>query len=284
MKKLILIGLGFVLAVAVFGVAGFAYAQTQEPPQPENTEGPEFPFGRGEWSRGSRGGMQGGRPDMASGGMMGFGLDEGEQGPLHEYLWPAIVDAFGLTDVQADTFEVVRDTLQGIRSDFSQEETLEAMKQAKTTAIENALADGAITEEQAEQWLERLEQSEGFPPKMPDGEHGRADSFRRGFSNGVKFGRQMIINHEYMDAAIADVLDISIDELEELRTEEGFNWKVYAEEQGLSEDEIIAMHTEILTNAVNAALEDGAITQEQADQILERIENFEPGSRPSARP
>ncbi len=36
MKKLVLIGLGFVLAVAVFGVAGFAYAQTQEPPEPQN--------------------------------------------------------------------------------------------------------------------------------------------------------------------------------------------------------------------------------------------------------
>ena len=284
MKKLFLIGFGFVLAVAVFGVAGFAYAQTQEPPEPQSAESPEFPFGRGGWSRSSRDGMQGGQPGMAPGGMMGFGLDAGEQGPLHEYLWPAIVDAFGLTDEQATAFEIVRETMQGIRSDFSQEETHDAMKQATTTAIENALADGAITEEQAERWLERLEQSEGIAPKMPGGGRSRADSYRQGFSKGVKFGRQMIINHEYLDAAIADALDISVEELEALRTEEGFHWKVYAEEQGLSEDEIVAMHTEIVTNAVNAALEDGAITQEQADQILERLENFEFGPPPSGRP
>ena len=281
MKKLFLIGLGFVLAVAVFGVAGFAYAQTQEPPETQSADGSEFPFGRGGWSRGSRGGMRGGQSGMVPGGRMGFGLVDGEQGPLHDYLWPAIVDVFGLTDEQADAFEIARETMDEIRSDFSQEETRDAMKQATTTAIENALADGAITEEEAEQWLERLEQSEGFSPKMPGS---GADSYRQGFAKGVKFGRQMVINHEYVDAAIADALDISVDELEALRTEEGFTWKAYAEEQGLSEDEIVAMHTEIMTNAVNAALEDGAITQEQADQILERLGNFEYGTRPYGRP
>ena len=59
MKKLFLIGLGFVLAVAVFGVAGFAYAQTQEPPEDPGSASPEFPYGRGGWSRGARGGMMG---------------------------------------------------------------------------------------------------------------------------------------------------------------------------------------------------------------------------------
>lgn len=147
------------------------------------------------------------------------------------------------------------------------------MKEAMTAAIESALADGAITEDQAAQWLERLEQSDGRPPKMPFGGRGKDGDYRQGFANGVRFGRQMMINHEYVDAAIADALEISVDELQELRTEDGFSWRAYAEEQGLSEEEILTLHTEILTNAVNAALEDGAITQEQADQILERLEN-----------
>jgi hypothetical protein len=268
MKKLLLIGIGFVLAIAVFGVAGFALAQTQEPPETETAEGPEFPYGRGGWSRGSHGGMMGGPMGFAPGGMMDFGLDEGETGLLHDYLWPAVAEAFGLTEEQIEAFEIVRDTIQGIREDLTQEEIFEAMKQAKTTAIENALADGAITEEQAEQWLERLEQMEGFAP-------GKAGDFRRGFSRGVQVGRQMMINHEYMEAAIAEALDISVEEFQELRTEEGFNLKTYADEQGLTDEEFNALHIEILTNAVNAALEDGAITQEQADGILERLENAE---------
>lgn len=272
MKKLVLIGLGFVLAVAVFGVAGFAYAQTQEPPEPQNADGSEFPNGRGGWSRGTRGGMQGGQMNFAS-GMMGFGLEDGEEDPLHNYLWPAIVDAFGLTDEQVDAFALVRETMQGIRSDFSQEETRDAFKHAMITAIDNALAEGAISEDQAAQWLERMEQGEDRPPNMPFGGRGQADGYRKGFANGMKFGRQMVLNHEYIDAAIAEALDVTVDKLQEMRTEDGFSWKVYVEEQGLSEDEIAAMHFEVLTNAVNAALEDDAITQDQADQILERLEN-----------
>lgn len=273
MKKLILIGLGFILAVAVFGVAGYAYAQTQEPPESETTESTIFPHGRGGWGRGAQAGMMGSDADFAPGGMMGFGLDEGETGPLHDYVWPAIAEAFGLSDEQIEAFEIVRETIQGIRADLSQEEIRDTMRQAMTTAIENALEDGAITEEQAEQWLERLEQMQGLPG-MPFG--GRGGNFRQGFSKGVNFGRQMMVNHEYLDAAIADALEISEDELEEMRTEEGFNWKTYAtEELGLSDEESTALFKEIFTNAVNAALEDDAITQEQADWVLERLETFE---------
>ena len=142
------------------------------------------------------------------------------------------------------------------------------MRSAMTTAVENALADGAITKEQAEAWLERLEQMEA----MPFGGRGRAGSYRQGFSSGLQFSRQMMVNHEYMDAAIAKALDISVDELQELRSEEGFNLLAYAEAKDLSDEEISALRTEILTNAVNAALEDGAITQAQADWVLERLE------------
>lgn len=268
MKKLFLIGVGFVLAVAIFGVAGFAYAQTQNPP---TTDGPEFPYGRAGLSRGSHGSMVGGQMNAVPGEMMGFGLDKDEAGPLHDYLWPALAEAFGLTDEQIEAFEIVRETLQGIRADLTQEEIRDTMKQAMTAAIENALADGAITDEQAEAWLERLEQVDG----MPFGGRGRVGNFRQGFANGMKVERQMMFNHEYLDAAIADALDMTVEELAEIKTENGFNLKTYADEQGLSEEEFTALHSEIFTNAVNMALDDGAITQEQADWVLEHLENFE---------
>jgi hypothetical protein len=275
MKKLFLIGMGFVLAVAVFGTAGFVYAQTQEPPEPQTNNETEFPYGSGGWDRGTPGGRMGGRKGIAPGGMMGWGLDEGEGGPLHDYLWPALAEAFGLSNEQVEAFEIVRETMQGIRENLSQEEIRDAMQLAMTTAIEDALADGAITEEQAEQWLERLEQMEGFAPRMPFGGRGEAGIYRQGFSNGFKVGRQMMINHEYLDAAIAEALEMSVEDFQEMREEEGFNWATYAEEQGLTDEEFHTLRKEVFTNAINAALEDEAITQEQADWALERLENFE---------
>ena len=274
MKKFLLIGAGFALAVVIFGVAGFAYAQVQDPPESPQTDGAEFPDGPVNWGRGSRGGRLGGEGDFFPGLMLGFGIDEGETGPLHDYLWPAVAEAFGLSDEQIEAFEIVRETMQGIRTNLSQEEIQAALKQAKTTAIESALADGAITEEQAEQWLERLDQVQGLPG-MPFTGRGRNESFRRGFSRGVNLGRRMMLDHEYLDAAIAQALDISVEELEGLRAEEGFNWKTYAEDLGYSEKEMVALQAEIITNAVNAALEDGAITQEQADFLLQHLENPE---------
>jgi hypothetical protein len=279
MKKLFLIGVGFVLAVAFFGVAGFAYAQNlgsdsvqaQEPPEPQTPEGPEFPYGRAYWGRGSRGSMMGGETNDLPGGLMGLGLDGGETGLLHDYLWPAMTEAFGFTNDQIDAFEIVRETVQGIRENLTEDEIRANMTQAMTVAIENAQTDGAITEEQAEAWLVRFENME----EMPFGRRGKVGNFRQGFSRGLEFGRQMMVNHEYLDAAIAEMLEVSVEDLYEIKTEQGFNLKAYADEQGLSEDEFNALRIEILTDAVNLALEDGGITQEKANWVLEHLENIE---------
>ena len=275
MKKLLLIGIGFVLAVAVFGVAGFAYAQTEQPPEPQTAGEAKFPYDRAGWSRASRGARMGGPMGFAPGGMMGFGLDEGQAGPLHDYLWPALAEAFDLTDEQIEAFDIARQTIQGIREDLTAEEIQTTMQAAMTAAIENALADGRITQEQADAWLEHMEQMEGLAPRMPFGGRGKAGSSMRGFSKGVQFGRQMMLDHEYLDAAIADALDISVEELADMKAGQGFNLKAYADQQGLSQEELYALHSEIFSNAVNMALEDGAITQEQAELILERLENLE---------
>lgn len=274
MKKLFLVGVGFILAVAIFGIAGLVYAQTQEPPETQTTDGTASADTYGGWGRGSHGF-----------GPMGFGLDEDEAGLLHDYLWPAIAEAFDLTDEQIKAFEIARDTVQNVREDLTQEEIRAAMQQAMSTAIENALADGAITEEQAERWLERVEQigdrlpgvmwdGPGMMGQGGDGVRDVVRGYRRGFISGIRLSRQMMVNHEYLDAAIAETLDISIAELQEMKADQGFNLKDYAEDQGLSEDEFTALRVEIFTKAILAALEDGAITQEQADWMLERLENI----------
>ena len=204
--------------------------------------------------------------------MMGFVLDENESGPLQDYFWLAVSETFSLTEAQIEAFEIVRETIHGIQEDFSQAEIRDIMEQAMTTAIENALADGAITQEQADRLQVRLGQLEGVTPAIPLNGKG---IYLRGFSNGLKLGRQMVTNHEYLDAAIADILDISVEDLQKMKTDEGYNLKAYAEEQGLCEDELSALRKHIFTKAINAALEDGAITQEHADWILEHLENKE---------
>jgi hypothetical protein len=85
----------------------------------------------------------------------------------------------------------------------------------------------------------------------------------------------MTLNHEYLDAAIADELGVSVEELQALRSEDGFNLRKYAEEQGLSDEALAALRTEIFTNAVSLALEDEAISPEQAEWLLERLEGLE---------
>jgi len=182
-----------------------------------------------------------------------------------------MTEVFGFTNEQIDAFEIVRETVRGIRENLTEDEIRANMTQAMTVAIENAQTDGAITEEQAEAWLVRFENME----EMSFGRRGKVGNFRLGFSRGLEFGRQMIVNHEYLDAAIVEMLEVSEEDLQEMKTEQGFDLKAYADDQGLSEDEFNALRIEILTDAVNLALEDGGITLEKANWVLEHLENIE---------
>ena len=214
--------------------------------------------------------------------MASFNFDEDEPGPLHDYIFPAIAEAFGLTEEQIEGFEIVHQTVQDIRSDLTPEETRARTQQAFSAAIENALVDGAITEDQAERWLERLEWMGDHAPGVffpGRNARGRMQSYRQGFTSGFRFSRHMMLNHEYIEVALADALDISLEGLQEMRAAEGFSWQGYAEEQGLNADERAALRIEVFTNAVDAALADGAITQEQADWILGRLDGFEADNR-----
>ncbi|MBU0511472.1 MAG: hypothetical protein KKD28_15460 [Chloroflexi bacterium] len=147
MKKLLLILVGFALAVGVLGVAGYAYAQTQPPSDPWSPDSP------GMSGRGGRGGFSGAgqrSSDMNASSDMGL---------LEDYMHPAIADAFGLTVETLDAMHDEGVTLwqyaeeQGLTS----EEFNALMQTASATAINNAVADGAITQEQADFMLERMQ-------------------------------------------------------------------------------------------------------------------------------
>jgi hypothetical protein len=282
MKKLLLIGVGFVLAIAIFSIAGYAYAQriypeilhSQIDTEIDWADSPEFPYDH----NGERGVYREAIVEDIFphyGGMLDFDVDGEENGILRDYLWSALAEAFNMTDDQIEAFEIVRETILGIRQGFSQEEIQDIIKQAMVIAVENAQTDGAITAEQAERWLEHIDQMERIAPGMPFYGRGRFGRYRQGFVKGVQFGRQVALNQEYLDAAIADVLEISVHDLQEIKIEQGFNLKAYADEQGLNDTELAALRVEIFSNAINLALQDGAISQQQADWLMERLENIE---------
>lgn len=146
MKKFLIVA-GVVVVLAVLGI-GYAFAQSPTPGDPTAPAGP----GQRGW-----GGM----------GMMGQAYN-GDYGPLHTYMFDAMADAFGLTPEDLQARHDAGDTMWTIAQELgiTEERFLELMTQARTTALENAVADGVITQEQADWMLQRMTQmhANGFGP------------------------------------------------------------------------------------------------------------------------
>ena len=150
MKKFLWIGALALISLAVLGVAGFAYAQTQTPP--------DAPFyGPGMMRRNGGFGP----------GMMG-GWGQAGSGPMHPYMVEAFAEALGLTpeELQAklDDGETMYTVAQA--QGLSDEEFSTLMVEARTTALEKAVADSVLTQEQADWMIQRMAQmqAQGFGP------------------------------------------------------------------------------------------------------------------------
>lgn len=269
MKKLFLILVGMALAVGVLATVGFVYAATEDPPEAETTEDND---------------VYNPRVFMGRRGVHKFGFPVGGEGILHDYMFPAIAEAFGLSGDQVAAFEKVRETMQGIKDELSLDEIQVKMKNAFTTAAGDALDDEAITQEQYDQMLERMEQMDGreFGPM---GGRGMRGGF--GFDGFAERDGGMI--QEYVDSALAAALNVSFEELQTMK-ENGLNLNDYAVENGLTVEELQNLMKEVHTNAIQAAFDDGAITADQFEMMMERLENsdgrlpFGPGFKGSRGP
>ena len=73
--------------------------------------------------------------------------------------------------------------------------------------------------------------------------------------------------HEYMEKALADKLGISLATVEG-QFDAGKTFYQIALDNGITQADLPAFMQEVRTNAINAALVDGAITQTQADKML----------------
>jgi hypothetical protein len=167
MKKFWIIGTLAALALIAFGVVGFAYAQSQGSDSPTGTAG----YGCGMFGTGSGQG-NGGRMGRGMMGNRGYIQDETgcpmvdgdengttEYGPLHEYMYNAFAQALGLTPEELETRRLAGDTLWDIAQEqgMTAEQFQELMTTARTNAVNQAVADGVITQEQGNFMLERME-------------------------------------------------------------------------------------------------------------------------------
>jgi hypothetical protein len=170
MKRYLIIGgiAGVVVTLALVallaaGVFSYRVALAQTQPDPNTPNGAYGPGMMGRW--GSSSGMMG-RSGGYGRGMMGFG--DGTTGPMHEYMISTLAEKLGLTaeELQAEIdagktpYEVAQ--AQGL----SDEEIRQVWLEAHDQALEQAVAAGALTQEQADWMDSRMEQmwQNGFGP------------------------------------------------------------------------------------------------------------------------
>lgn len=186
MKKLWGIGILAALALIVFGVVGYAYAQTLNPASPTATAvyncgmyggGNAQPTNSGRAGRGMMGnGMMRSRANNQENSAcpMADGDENGAQeyGLLHDYMYQAFAQALGITPEELAARRQAGDTLWTI----AQEKGLTAkqfqtmMITARTNAINQAVADGELTQAQADFMLQHMGSmmDNGYGPGFED--------------------------------------------------------------------------------------------------------------------
>ena len=141
MKKGLLVGALVGLVVGALVVAGYAFAQTPTP-------APQFPFG---------GGMMGGRQ---RGGMMGgYRSSDGQYGPMHEYMEKAFAKALGIKEDDLEAALASGKTMWQVAEEkgMTAEAFQKVMVEARTNAFKQMVADGVITQAQADWMLSRMQ-------------------------------------------------------------------------------------------------------------------------------
>ncbi|MFQ5410207.1 MAG: hypothetical protein ACE5FI_17490 [Anaerolineales bacterium] len=168
---------------------------------------------------------------------------------IREAVNAAVADALGMTvdELQAAHEDGQRlpeiAEAQGVDLDVVKA----AAEAAKEEAVNAAVADGTLTQEQAD----RILSHEGRPGRGPEGPNGR-----RG-------------NPE----ALAEALGMTVEELQAAKAE-GLTLEELAAQQGTTVEDVHAALQAAREEAIQQAVEEGRLTQEQADAILN-------GERPS---
>jgi len=221
-KKVSTIIISVLALTLAIGLVAFAPIETASAAEPVGKEGP----GGSRGDRGSRGGKRG----------SGFGGEDNflanELGITIEELQTAFEEA--RSNFEGPGSETDMNTLLADALGITVEELDAAREAARDAAIEQALADGKITEEQV----------------------------------ALMEARQALKNYMEKDEVLAKALGISVDELETAK-EDGKRISDLLEELGIDQETFQANMQIAHEETLQQAVEDGIITQEQADQISE---------------
>jgi hypothetical protein len=254
MKKF-LIGL-LVVGVIVLGVGTSCVAYAQDAPNSTKADG---------------NGPQNDSPPSTQ--AYAPGPRDGDPGPIHELLIGEMAEALGMTADQLQARLDAGETMRDIAADagYEGEDLFTLMSEVHEKVINQALDDGLITEEQAERMRER------------GGRFGR----RSGGPDGRRGDGRL---SEYFHAALAEGLGITVADLE-ARIDAGETLRQIAEDLGIGTEDLPGLMQTARDEAIEQALADGAITQEQYDRIQQHSQNrpkgnqtqFGPGGSPPRR-
>jgi hypothetical protein len=213
-KKFFLIVIGALALTLAFGMVAFIPIETASAAELAGHGGP----------RGDRGGRHGfGNEDPYLAETLGITTEE---------LQAAREEA--RSNFEGPDSETDMDTLLAEALGIGVDELLAAQEAAREAAIEQALADGKITEEQV----------------------------------AIMEARQALQKYLQKDELLAKSLGISVEELEAYQ-EEGLRTPDLIEELGIAEEDFQTNMQAAREEALQQAVEDGIITQEQANEILE---------------
>jgi hypothetical protein len=143
-----------ILALAIIGV-GFAFAQ-QPTPSPWGNYGPGGMMGRG--------GMIGGYGQDGYGWMNGMHQWMTQTGGMHTPVWEGLAKALGMTVEELDAELSSGKTLLQIAEEqnVSQEELAAALEKSVQEGLDQAVADGVLTQEQADALLAHMAGNYGW--------------------------------------------------------------------------------------------------------------------------
>ena len=210
---------------------------------------------------------------------------DGWQETYREEIHAEIAAILGLTTEELEAAREAKTGLADLAAEagLTEDEFNQAVYDVQVSFVSQAVSDDVLTQEEADEILTRMAEAfeNGEFPGKPGGKHG---------GKGSKGGKQGNRTPEWMEpyaddfkAGVAGILGLSVEELEAAR-EDGTHLDELTETAGLTEDEFKDAVYDLRVSFVNQAVADGGLTQEEADDILEKMaEHQENGGRPKGK-
>lgn len=146
---------------------------------------------------------------------------------------------------------------------ITQEELQTAIDETQLDMVDDAVANDKLTEEQGDRLRDRIESGEGLRPFR-----GFRFGFEFGFGKGFHVGRGLVHIGEVLED-VGELLGTSVEELRDALSG-GQSLAEIAEAHGVSEEDLKAFLVGLVEDHLAEAVENGGLSQEQADEALER--------------